>query len=261
MSDFAKQLNRALQAMYDNASACKDGILSPVAIDRGLNLLAKLGYPENLLEKLPPDSLEIAFPCANPLSRITSLAPKTILDLGCGAALDAFFCAHSLPCLQRITGLDGSSKLLAKGVELLRHFPSEADKISLFQADLNHLGDSLFGQLKTSDLILMNGSFNLIYDKQKFFAELPSLLSKNGTLLIYDFLLTEELPPGFSDEIDNWLWNIGGALSEVELEKLITTAGFKVVEINEIERIDPVARCEIVMVHQIKNFTAPSSIR
>ena len=250
MSDFAKQLNRALQAMYDNASACKDGILSPVAIDRGLNLLAKLGYPESLLKELPPDSLEIAFPCANPLSRITSLAPKTILDLGCGAALDAFLCARSLPYLRRLTGLDASPKLLAKGVELLRHFPSEANKISLFQADLNHLGDNLCSQRETSELILMNGSFNLIYDKPSFFAELPSLLSKNGTLLIYDFLLTEALPPGFSDEIDNWLWNIGGALIAAELEKVVTDGGLTIVEINELERIDPVARCEIIISHE-----------
>ena len=247
MNDFSQKLSRALQLMYDKASSCEKGLLSPVAIDRGLQLLEKLDYPQVLLKDLPPGSGGLAFPCANPLSRIISLAPQTILDLGCGAALDALFCARSLPGLQRLTALDASYGLLAKGEELLHHFPVEAGKISLLQADLNHLCDC---RLKISELILMNGSFNLIYDKTRFFAELAPLLSKSGTLLIYDFLLTETLPPGFSDEVDNWLWNIGGALNAAEFERVVTDGDLALVEINELERIDPVARCEIIISHK-----------
>ncbi len=244
---FEQQLNLALQQMYDKVCSCEDGLLSPVAIDRGIRLLENLNYPQTLIEDLPPGSSDVAFPCANPLPKIISLAPRTILDLGCGTALDTLFCVSSLPELQQITGLDASSKLLAKGEELLRHFPVEAEKITLLQADLNQLSGY---RLETSELILMNGSFNLIYDKMKFFTELFPLLTTEGTLLIYDFILTEALPPGFSHEVDNWLWNIGGALNAEELEKVVNDAGLKIVEINEIERIDPVARCEIIISHK-----------
>ncbi len=249
MNNFARQLSQSLEEMYDRASSCEDGLLSPVSIDRGLQLLEKLGYPKDLLKNLPPSNLEVAFPCANPLPRIISLAPETILDLGCGTALDAFFCVRSLPVLQRLTGLDVSSKLLSKGKDLLQQFPTEAEKISLLQADLNHLGNY---QLETSELILMNGSFNLIFDKREFFKTLIYLLSKDGTLLIYDFILTEDLPPGFSDEVDNWLWNIGGALNATDLEKIVTDAGLAIIAINELEHIDPVARCEIIITHPTK---------
>ena len=247
MKDFAKQLNQALEQMYDKASSCEDGLLSPVAIDRGLKLLKNLNYPLSLLKDLPLGSSDLAFPCANPLPRIISLEPKSILDLGCGSALDALFCARSLPELQRLRGLDASSKLLTKGEKLLQHFPAETNIITLLQADLNCLSNY---QLETSELILMNGSFNLIYDKMEFFAELATLLAQNGTLLIYDFLLTEDLPPRFSDEVDNWLWNIGGALKAAELEGIVRDTGLTVVEINELERIDPVARCEIIISHE-----------
>ena len=247
MNNFAKQLNLALRQMYDKICSCEDGLLSPVAIDRGIHLLKNLNYPQTLIEDLPPGSGDVAFPCANPLPRIISLAPKTILDLGCGTALDALFCVSSLPELQRLKGLDASSKLLAKGEELLRHFPAEAEKITLLQVDLNHLSGY---RIEASELILMNGSFNLIYDKVKFFTELAPLLATGGTLLIYDFILTEALPPGFSNEVDNWLWNIGGALNSAEFKKIVTDAGLALVEINEIERIDPVARCEIIISHE-----------
>ncbi|MEA1922226.1 MAG: methyltransferase domain-containing protein [Pseudomonadota bacterium] len=247
---FAQQLNLALQQMYDKICSCENGLLNPVAIDRGIRLLENLNYPQNLIEKLPPGSGDVAFPCANPLPQIISLAPRTILDLGCGSVLDALFCVSSLPKLQRLTGLDASPKLLAKGEELLRHFPAESEKITLHRADLNHLSSY---QLETSELILMNGSFNLIYDKIVFFTELFPLLATGGTLLIYDFILTENLPPGFSNEVDNWLWNIGGALNAVELERVVNGAGLVLVEINQIERIDPVARCEIIISHPTKS--------
>ena len=163
---FAQQLNLALQQMYDKVCSCEDGLLSPVAIDRGIRLLENLNYPPTLLKNLPPGSSDVAFPCANPLPKIISLAPRTILDLGCGTALDALFCVSSLPELQRLTGLDTSSKLLAKGEELLLHFPAEAEKITLLRADLNRLSGY---RLEVSELILMNGSFNLIYNKVIFF--------------------------------------------------------------------------------------------
>ncbi len=247
MNNFAPQLNHALQQMYDRICSCEDGLLSPVVIDRGVRLLENLNYAITLIKKLPPGSGYVDFPCANPLSRIISLAPRTIIDLGCGTALDALFCVLSLPELERLTALDTSSKLLVKGEELLSNFPNEAKKITLLQADLNQLSGC---RIKPSELLLMNGSFNLIYDKLKFFAQVVPLLTTGGTLLIYDFILTEALPPGFSNEVDNWLWNIGGALNSLELESAIDNAGLKLVAINELERINPVARCEIIISHK-----------
>jgi len=244
MVEFAEKLGLALQEMYDLSATCDDGLLSPVAIDRGLPLLQKLGYPATLLNLLPQTSYERAFPLANPLEKIADLAPKTILDLGCGTALDIFFCTHLVPKIEQLTGIDASARLLSEGRKRLESFPAQAGKISLIESDLNFL-DNL--SLPEFDLILMNGSFNLIYDKGSFLRTIFNLLTGNGALLIYDFLLIESLPPGFADEIDNWLWNIGGALDENELNRTINNTGLKLISIQELERIDPVARCEILI--------------
>ncbi len=244
MNDFTEKLSFALQEMYNRAAVCDAGLLTPVAIDRGLTLLRNLDYPAPLLDLLPQTSYERAFPLANPLTKIAAIAPTTILDLGCGTALDIFFCAHLLLDIEHLTGIDASAGLLNEGRKRLESFPAQAGKINLIESDLNFL-DSL--NLASFDLILMNGSFNLIYDKVSFLQTLSELLAANGTILIYDFLLTESLPPGFADEIDNWLWNIGGALDENELNEAISNAGFKLISIKELERIDPVARCEILI--------------
>jgi SAM-dependent methyltransferase len=244
MDNFAAKLSQSLQQMYDRISTCESGLLHPVAIDRGLNLLKKLGYPAALLHSQPPESLARAFPLANPLTKIIELAPQSILDLGCGTALDLLFCAELMPQLKNLTGIDASKGLLDEGRKRLARFPEQKAKITLLQTDLNQLENL---HLNCFDLILMNGSFNLIYDKVLFLQKISHLLAANGNILLYDFLLTESLPPGFTDEIDNWLWNIGGALREDELAGITDDAGLQVISVAELERIDPVARCEIVI--------------
>jgi SAM-dependent methyltransferase len=254
MDEFSARLGRTLRQMYDQISECEAGLLKPVAIERGLTLLNKLGYPVALLDSLPPESFDHAFPLANPLPKIIELAPESILDLGCGSALDALFSAHLLPQLGYVFGIDASSGLLEQGRKRLRNFPAQAARITLHKADLNLLDQY---DLPAFDLILMNGSFNLIRNKIKLFQMLNELLNNEGRILIYDFLLTESLPPGFADEIDNWLWNIGGALSTAELGKAVSCAGLEIVLVEELERIDPVARCEILITKK-PSSTSPS---
>ncbi len=244
MNKFPTRLHLALQQMYDRISECEDGLLKPVAIDRGLTLLQKLGYPPALLEALPPESFDQAFPLANPFAKIVELEPGTMLDLGCGSVLDVLGCALMLPQLKEIVAIDSSSGLLEIGRRRLQNFPEQSARITLLKADLNHIKQS---GLQPADLILMNGSFNLVYNKTDFFKQLTQLLRNDGSILIYDFLLSESLPPGFADEVDNWLWNIGGALSETELRVAVKNAGLEISRLNELERIDPVARCEIVI--------------
>ncbi|HIE07456.1 MAG TPA: class I SAM-dependent methyltransferase [Desulfarculaceae bacterium] len=244
MDEFSARLSRTLRQMYNQISECESGLLKPVAIDRGLTLLQKLGYPVSLLESLPPESFDHAFPLANPLTKIITLGPKTILDLGCGAALDLFLCTRLLPQLEHVYGIDASPGLLDMGRKRLKKFPEQTAIITLFEADLNQLNKY---DISSVDLILMNGSFNLIHNKTKLFQTLSGLLNNAGQILIYDFLLTESLPPGFSDEIDNWLWNIGGALSAAELSEAVSGAGLEIISIDDLERIDPVARCQILI--------------
>jgi len=245
MDNFPKHLSDALSTMYDRLVE-KKGLFVPLGIARGHKLLKDLNYPEELLARLPNGYAELAFPCANPLKRICSLQPRRLLDLGCGCALDTLFCALSLTELDELTAIDNSPALLARAEKLLGCFPELKTNLTLQRADLNQLNKTAFAKF---DLILMNGSFNLIYRKLEFLSTLSGLLEEGGTLLIYDFLLTECLPPGFTQEIDNWLWNIGGALSRKELKQTLASVALKLLTVNELERIDPVARCELLIVH------------
>ncbi|NPA24479.1 MAG: class I SAM-dependent methyltransferase [Deltaproteobacteria bacterium] len=241
---FSHRLTTTLQDMYDRAATSRQGLLSPVPVSRGGELLRQLGYPEELIRQIPEKLQDCAFPCANPLPRITEFEPESLLDLGCGAGLDLLFAARTCPQLDRLAGIENSTGLRDQAKKLLGRFPEEKKRITLHAGDFNRLQRI---SPAPADLILMNGSFNLVYDKPAFLRQAKDALNPEGTLLIYDFLLTEALPEGFSREPDNWLWNIGGALPPADLDRIAGSIGLQVETIRKLERIDPVVRCEIVI--------------
>ena len=70
-----------------------------------------LGYPAELLRRLPPSSVE-AFAGVSNISMIADIAPgDTVLDLGCGAGLDAFIAARGAG---RVVALDFSETMLRR---------------------------------------------------------------------------------------------------------------------------------------------------
>jgi SAM-dependent methyltransferase len=243
-ADFSRKLSITLQEMYDQAATCERGLLSPVPVHRGRSLLLKLGYPELLVGQVPERLLNCAFPCANPLARIIDWQPANLVDLGCGAGFDLLFATLSLPELKSLAGIEHSPGLLARARELFKLFPECAKRIELAAGDLNRLTRT---KLPTVDLILMNGSFNLVCDKPRLLRLLARQIIAGGRILICDFLLNEPLPPGFSEEPDNWLWNIAGALTPENLTAITENAGLRVIEIRELETITPVTSCEIVL--------------
>ncbi len=228
--------------MYDTAAGKPEGLLSPVRLKRGSELLTSLGYQQPDIERLPAYIIESAFPCGNPLPTIRELQPKTILDLGCGSCLDMGIMAASQNHRQRlIIGVDFSWGLLHLGRRFISSLP--ANNIRLLAADLTAL--PFFSPY--FDCINLNGSFNVIYDKTAFLKQVSALLHPNGHILINDLLLTEELPAGFSNDIINWTWNIAGALPPKELKKLAGEACLSLVHFREHERLEPVCRGEILL--------------
>jgi SAM-dependent methyltransferase len=243
-NDFARALSTALKEMYDRAAVAGEGLLAPVPISRGRELLAGLGYPERLVDQVPEEYLDKAFPCACPLEMIGKLAPKRVIDLGCGAGLDLILCALEHPGIETLYGIDTSPQLRRRGARLRKLLALSDSRIRFDDGDLNRPEELDF---PPADLILMNGSFNLVYDKPAFLQNLAARIGPGGRLLIYDFLLSEPLPAGFGDDLDNWLWNIAGAQSQAQLEQLAAGAGLKLSSCRELEHIAPVISAEIVL--------------
>lgn len=249
MPDFALRLSSALRRMYDLAAVSPAGLLQPVPIERGHDLLSQLGYSADLLAQIPPEMAGAAFPCACPMPVIAASGAQSLLDLGCGLALDALVAARTLPKLKRIVGLDQSETLLEQAERLQEKLFSGPPRLKFLKADLNQPRqiEEVIKDEPPFDLIMFNGSFNLVVEKARLLKCIRHFMQPDGRLLIYDFILTEELPAGFSEDLDNWLWNIGGALSQGQLQEAAQQAFFEIAALKILEEIDPVSRAEIVL--------------
>ncbi|MBN2231954.1 MAG: class I SAM-dependent methyltransferase [Deltaproteobacteria bacterium] len=234
-----RRLAALLRRQYDNAAAKPAGLLAAVPVDRGAALLTAVGYTREETALLRPEQLAVAFPCHSPLPVIQTLRPDAVLDLGCGAGVDLFLLAASPAPPRRLTGLDFSRGLLA----IAGRCRPEAVRIDLVCGD----GTRPPFARGSFELISMNGSFNVIVDKQAFLRRAATLLVPGGHLLINDLLRLEPFPENFTDDPVNWTWNVAGALSAEEFNPLAAATGLTIERLEIHEPLPPVARAGILL--------------
>src|SRR3989338_7124683 len=66
----------------------------------------KVGYPKEVLDKLPASMYESFTGANNPLAFINLKEGEIVLDLGCGAGLDLYFYAKAVREMGKVYGLD-----------------------------------------------------------------------------------------------------------------------------------------------------------
>src|ERR671924_2037980 len=75
---------------------------------------ADLGYPPELLDRVPESAAESYAGVANPFS-LGELQPgERVLDVGCGAGLDSLVAAQMVGEEGHVVGIDMTSEMLAK---------------------------------------------------------------------------------------------------------------------------------------------------
>jgi SAM-dependent methyltransferase len=75
-----------------------------------------LGYPLELLDSLPPVAVE-AFAGVSNVAIFADIPPGSrVLDLGCGAGLDALVAAQRSGCMGKVIGIDFSDSMLDRAL-------------------------------------------------------------------------------------------------------------------------------------------------
>ena len=76
------------------------------------------------------------------------------------------------------------------------------------------------------DLVVANGSFNLMLHKEKVLAEIYRVLKPDGQLAIADLIRTGEIALVDGGIENAWVWCVAGSLSASEYDSLLRTVGF-----------------------------------
>jgi arsenite methyltransferase len=164
----------------------------------GREWAADLGYPEELLAKVPEGAAESFAGVANPFS-LGALEPgERVLDLGCGAGTDSLVAAQMVGPEGRVTGIDMTPEMLAKA----RASAAEmgAGNVEFVEGE----AESLPFPSESFDVVISNGVIDLIPDKEAVFSELYQVLVPGGRIQIADVTIQQPVSEEGRRNIDLW---------------------------------------------------------
>jgi len=180
-----------------------------------------VGYPEEILDKLPQTLTESFTGANNPQPFIELKEGELVLDLGCGAGLDLYFYAKSVGSKGKVYGLDISSEMLKKAKKNMKSV--EIDNVELVCGSSDHLPfkDDFF------NVVASNGIYNLSPDKEKVLKEVYRVLKPGGRTVFCEIVLKDKLPADTINDINDLFRCIGRALPENDFLTLMEKTGFK----------------------------------
>ena len=150
---------------------------------------ARLGYDQDVVDALPDRAVESFAGVGNPFSLGQVRSGQTVLDLGCGAGMDALLAARQVGPAGKVVGVDLVEEMLAKARR-------NAAAAGVSNAEfLSGSADALPVPEGTVDVVISNGVFNLCADKPRVVAEMFRVLRVAGRLQMADILLEPQVTP------------------------------------------------------------------
>ena len=190
-----KRLRERVRSAYsDAADRPDDGHPFPV----GPDLAASLGYPPDLLSKIPAVALE-AFAGVSNVSVFADIpCATTVLDLGCGAGLDSFIASQSVGKEGKVIGVDFSEAMLTRARRAAAQLGSNS--VEFLHGD----AEDLPIENASVDVALVNGLFNLNPKRTEIFKELARVMRPGGVLYGAELILRQALPAEVKASEANW---------------------------------------------------------
>jgi arsenite methyltransferase len=169
-----------------------------VAVPTHGSVAAKLYDPEELA-RVPPLARNHALGVTDHVRFADLSVGETVLDLGCGAGIDAILAAHRVGPSGQVIALD----FLPEMLELTTASAEEAGlpNIETVEAEMEDLplaDDSV-------DVVISNGTLNLSPRKARVLAECARVLVPGGRFCAGDLTVSEEqLPPEILTHPATW---------------------------------------------------------
>jgi len=159
---------------------------------------ADLGYPAELLARVPDASCESFAGVANPFS-LGPLEPgEDVLDIGCGAGMDTLIAAQMVRPAGSVTGIDMTPEMAAKARRSITEMGLDTVTIVDGSAEQLPFSDTSF------DVVISNGVIDLIPDKDAVFSEIVRVLRPGGRIQLADVTIQRPVSEEGRRNIDLW---------------------------------------------------------
>jgi SAM-dependent methyltransferase len=187
--------------------------------EMGRGLAARLGYPGDLLDAVPAETLASFAGVGFFFDLAGDLAGRRVLDLGSGSGTDSF-AAAALGA--RVTGVDMTKEQLAKADRV--RVESGIDGVEFVEGYIERPPVPDGGY----DVVISNGVVNLAADKAAVFAAAARALAPGGRLALSDIVSERPLSDAIVCDAELWASCIGGAAQVDEYRAAIEAAGLRV---------------------------------
>lgn len=189
---------RIRESVRDAYSAAAEKPADKHAFPVGREFAESVGYPPELLDSLPASAAD-AFAGVSNVSVFAELSEgATVLDLGCGAGLDALVAARRVGARGKVTGVDFSESMLERARRAADEAGTANVEFRLADAEKIPLGDA------SVDAAMVNGIFNLSPHRQTIFSELARVLRPHAVAWVAELILKEPLSEEVAANPTNW---------------------------------------------------------
>jgi len=188
-------IRAAVAERYGQVATQPDGQFNfPV----GRDFAAAIGYPADVLASLPDAAVRSFAGVTYYHARTCLQSGETVLDLGCGAGLDALLAARAVAPTGQVLAVDYAAPM----VELARANAHTAgvENLRVEQAPI----ESLPFADATADVAQANGVFNLSPEKERAVAEVWRVLRPGGRIVAAEIVLNQAVADNERATLDDW---------------------------------------------------------
>ena len=158
---------------------------------------SRLGYDPSELKSLPPGATEAFAGVGNPFDMDPIEPGATVIDIGSGAGMDCLLAGRRVGNAGSVIGFDMTDEMLARARAAAA---GNQPQVRFEKADVQDLPL----RAESVDVVISNGVFNLLPDKEKLFRELYRVVRPGGRLQFADIIVGTELSEKVRNDIDLW---------------------------------------------------------
>lgn len=164
----------------------------------GREFAQAVGYPAEVLDRLPAPAAQ-SFAGVTYYHGRTALQPgERVLDLGCGAGMDAILAAEAVGPAGRVLAVDYAAEMVA--LAWANAQAAGATNVQVEQVSVEAL--PFAGAV--ADVAQANGVFNLSPQKERAMREVWRVLRPGGRLIAAEIVLTEAVADRDRATLQDW---------------------------------------------------------
>lgn len=190
-----KRIKEGLQQKYAKVSDNPKGLFRYPTGRAGLE---GLNYAPEIINDLPETAVGSYCGVGNPFTLGPIHKGESVLDIGCGGGVDTLIAALLVGPTGRTVGIDIIPEMLERAKKNFRDMPLKGVSFQEASAEDLPFPDKSF------DVVISNGAFNLVINKEKALQEVLRLLRPSGRLMMADQILTGVLSNDTKAVVESW---------------------------------------------------------